>query len=173
MLTPAARPDTAAGFRQPPMLNVAFDELPRCGPENMLTRDIGPRYAQRHHVLQLISEAVGAARLIKSRACPHPARKGLVRKPPVQQNIQRTVGCLDLNDPECLVPLPSHGGKDRIEIGFSVLRNERLRVRRRRRLAEKEDDFRRARDAYRQLRLQGATRIVPRTDAIGQARPTP
>ena len=48
------------------MLDVTFNELPRGGGEDVRPRDFGPRYAQRHHILQLIAEAIGAACLIES-----------------------------------------------------------------------------------------------------------
>src|SRR5258706_7353359 len=42
-----ARADAAAGLGQPPMLNVALDELPRCGPQNVFARDVWHDRAER------------------------------------------------------------------------------------------------------------------------------
>ena len=52
------------------MLHVAFDELPGGGAQDMLARQVGLGDHQRHDVLQLVAEAVGAARLIEGRARP-------------------------------------------------------------------------------------------------------
>ena len=46
-----ARADTATGFRQPPMLHVAFEKLPASSPQQVLAREIWPRDAERHDVL--------------------------------------------------------------------------------------------------------------------------
>jgi hypothetical protein len=68
-----ARADAASGFRQPPMLHIAFEELARRRAQQVLARNVGPRHAQRHHILQLIAKAIGAARLIESGARPDAA----------------------------------------------------------------------------------------------------
>jgi len=49
-------------MRQPPVLNVTLDELPRGGMQDMSAGPgrLGER--QRHTVLKLVAEAVGAAR---------------------------------------------------------------------------------------------------------------
>ena len=57
----------------PPVLHVAFDELPSGGAQQVLAREIRPREQQRHHVLQLIAEAERAARLVVAGARPEPA----------------------------------------------------------------------------------------------------
>ena len=150
------------------MLNVTFNKLPRSSGEDVGARDIWPRYTQRHHVLQLITEAISATRLIERRARPYPARKGLVWKPAVQQNIQRPVGSLDLYNSQHLVPLPCNIGKDLIKISVSIFSKNCLCVCSRCRLPKKEDDFRCACGAQFHLRLEGAARIEPCTHAIGQ-----
>ena len=66
----AARSQAAAARLVPPVLHVAFDELPSRGAEQMLAREVGPGQQQRHHVLQLIAEAEGAARLVVAGARP-------------------------------------------------------------------------------------------------------
>ena len=53
-------------MRQPPMLHVALDELPRRGAQQVLARHRRLRGDQRHAVLQLVAEAVGAARLVEA-----------------------------------------------------------------------------------------------------------
>ena len=62
----------------PPMLDVAFAKLMRGGAEKMLAGQGRLGVDQRHHILQLIAEAVGTAGLIKAGAPPEPAAKGLI-----------------------------------------------------------------------------------------------
>ena len=55
----------------PPVLHVALGKLAGCRAQQMFAR-VRPRrrYAQRHHILQLVAKAVGAARPGKSRRAP-------------------------------------------------------------------------------------------------------
>ena len=62
-----------AGMRQPPMLHVAFGELPRRRAQQMLARQQRLRRRERHAVLQLIAKAIGAARLVESGPRPEAA----------------------------------------------------------------------------------------------------
>ena len=163
--------NTAPGLGQPPMLNVAFNELPRRGPEKMLAGDVRPRHAQRHDILQLVAEAIGAARLIEGGSGPYPACQRLVGKPAVEENVQRAVGRLDLNRPKCVIPLPGDVGEHRVEVSSAVLHEERLRLFLGRRLPEEEDNFRGAEGAEVHLRLQRSAGIEACADAIGQDRP--
>ena len=48
----------------PPVLHVALDELPRRRAQQVRATQVRPRVQQRQHVLQLIAEAKGAARLV-------------------------------------------------------------------------------------------------------------
>ena len=50
----------------------------RGGAEKMLAGQGRLGVDQRHHILQLIAEAIGAAGLIKAGAPPEPAAKGLI-----------------------------------------------------------------------------------------------
>ena len=63
-------------MRQPPVLDIAFDELSRCSPQQMIAGQRGPRHGQRHAILQLIAEAIGAAGLIECRNAPRPDSSG-------------------------------------------------------------------------------------------------
>ena len=81
------RLDSLPGGRQPPMLHVAFLELPRGRAQDVLARNAGCRHAQRHDILQLIAKPVSAARLIKGRAPPDAAAQGLVQEPAVETRI--------------------------------------------------------------------------------------
>src|SRR5450755_896807 len=62
----------------PPMLDVALHELPRRGAKEMLARHVRFRSADCHHVLELIAEPIGTARLIESGARPYPAGQRLI-----------------------------------------------------------------------------------------------
>src|SRR5664280_1386444 len=65
-----ARTNALARGRQPPVLNVALGKLP-CGcAQQMIARQLRLRQAERHPILQLIAEAIGAAGLVKARARP-------------------------------------------------------------------------------------------------------
>jgi len=70
------------------MLDVAFDELPPGGAEQMLPGELRPRQQQRHHVLQLIAEAERSARLVIARARPEAAAHVLIDEPPIDQYIE-------------------------------------------------------------------------------------
>src|ERR1051325_4422005 len=78
------RPDTHARVRVPPVLDIAFHELACGGAQNVAARKRGRRMHKRHHVLQLVAESVGAARLIKGRAAPDPATESLIRQPAIE-----------------------------------------------------------------------------------------
>src|SRR5439155_11760367 len=56
--------------RQPPMLDVTLDELSAGCAQQMLARQSRPGQGERHCVLKLIAETVGAASLIKGRSRP-------------------------------------------------------------------------------------------------------
>ena len=123
------------------MLHIALDELPRRGTQQMFAGNRGFRDAQRHHVLKLVAKAIGAACLVKRRARPNPARQRLIQQPTVQQNVHRTVRRRHLDRAKRGVPERGNPGKDGVEIGRPVLRDQRLCVGIRRRLAKQEHDF--------------------------------
>ena len=100
----AAAAQAAAGRLVPPVLHVAFDELPAGGAQQVLARQVRPRQQQRHHVLQLIAEAEGAARLVVAGARPEPAADGLIEQPAVHQHVERIVRRAHLDRVERAVP---------------------------------------------------------------------
>ena len=73
--------------RMPPMLNISFQELTGRAPQQVLAHQMRPGVDERHHVLQLIAETVGPARLIKPGAAPQPATQGLIQQPAVGQHV--------------------------------------------------------------------------------------
>ena len=59
--------------RMPPVLDVALDELPRRGAQQVLAGDVPARDGQCHDILELVTEAIGPARLVEGRSSPDPA----------------------------------------------------------------------------------------------------
>ena len=74
------------------MLDIAFHELPSGRAQNMVARDIGRGMHEGHHILQLVAEAVSAARLIKRGAAPEAAAERLINQPAIEQKICRKLG---------------------------------------------------------------------------------
>src|SRR5262245_57664551 len=65
--------DALAGRRVPPVLHVAFLELPARRPQDLRPRLLRRAVDEGHHVLQLIAETVGAAGLVERGAAPDAA----------------------------------------------------------------------------------------------------
>ncbi len=86
------------------MLNVPRFELARRGTEDVFAGDPRPRHHERHDILQLISEAVSSARLIKRRPCPHSAAERLIQQPPIDHDVHGAIGGLHLYGAERLIP---------------------------------------------------------------------
>ena len=104
-----ARAHALAGMRQPPMLHVALDELPRRRRAADGARvSCGRGEAQRHAVLQLVAEAVGAARLIEAGARPDAAGERLIEQPAVEHDVHRAVGRPDLHRAQHVAPMARH-----------------------------------------------------------------
>ena len=105
----------AAGARAPaarlvpPVLDVALDELAAGRPQQVLAREVGPDERERHHVLELVAEAEGAARLVVAGSRPQPAAQVLVEEPAVHQEVEGIVRRAHLHRIERLVPRPAHG----------------------------------------------------------------
>ena len=94
----------------------------------------GRATASAMHVLELVAEAVGAARLVERRARPDAAGQRLIEQPAVQHDVHRAVRRLHLDGaeqrrPSSRVDLAQHG----VEIGVAVARDQRRAPRRRRR----------------------------------------
>ena len=68
----AAAAHAAAGMLVPPVLHVPFYELAGGAAQQVLAEEVRPREPERHHILELISEAVRAARLKEAGAPPQP-----------------------------------------------------------------------------------------------------
>ena len=152
-------PHALARVREPPVLHVARGELPRRRAQQVFSREIGPRERERHPVLQLIAEAIGAARLVEGGTRPHPTGERLVEQPAIQHQVERAVGRAHLHGAEHVVPLFRHGGKHGVEIFTAVADDERARLAATRGFAEEDDDLGRAVRLDHQRGLERAARI--------------
>src|ERR1035437_18430 len=94
----------------------------------MLTSDVAFSHGERHHVLELITEAIGSTGLIKRCACPHPAGKRLVKQPAIHQNIHRPLRCGDLYGTEHLVPLLGNLEQDLVEVRSAIATDQLPRL---------------------------------------------
>ncbi len=88
----------------PPVLHVALDELSRGGAEDVLAGEPRLGVDERHDVLELVAEAVGAAALVQRRAGPHAAGQRLVQRPPVEQRVERRLGRAHRDDRQPVRP---------------------------------------------------------------------
>ncbi len=163
-----ARAKAATRFRQPPVLDIAFNELPRRRSQEVCASNIGTRQAKCQHILQLIAKAICATCLIEPGARPHAASQGLIWQPPIQKNVEGAIRGFDLDNAENVIPLFSDRGKCRIEVSVTVFPDERWCVGLRGGLAKEENDFRCGARSKQQFRLQGAAGIKPSAHAIGK-----
>ena len=159
---------TLARMRQPPMLDIALDELARGGAQQMLAREQGLSRGERHAVLQLIAEAVGAAGLIKSGARPDSATQRLVQQPTVEHDVHRPVGGLDDDRTENFLPSAPDVRFDSGKIGGAIARDEVACCLNACRLPQQENDFDRLSGRQFDLGAQCRTGIEPRTNRLGQ-----
>src|SRR6266550_2707385 len=86
-----------------------------CGPA-VAACNLGRGIHEGHYVLQLVTEAVSAARLIKGRAAPNPATESLIKQPAVEQKIRGELGRFHFDRAQESVP-PLAGF---LECGFDV-----------------------------------------------------
>ena len=101
-------PDPAPGRGVPPVLHVPRDELAGRREEDVGPRDLGSGVDQRHDVLELVAEAVRAARLVEGRPRPDPAGQDLIEEPAVQEQVHRGVGRAHLDGAEHPIPVRLH-----------------------------------------------------------------
>ena len=116
-----------ARMGQPPMLHITFDELSCSGPKQMFAGQHGSCHGERHAILQLIAEAIGAAGLIESGTRPEPTAQRLVEKPAVEHDVHGSVRRLHDDRTKDFVPLPFDVRLDRVEIGCAIARDEATR----------------------------------------------
>ena len=85
--------DAGARLWMPPVLDIAFHELPCGRAQNVVASQVWRGVHEGHHILQLITEPVSATRLIKGRTAPDSAAERLIKQPPVEQEIRGKLGC--------------------------------------------------------------------------------
>jgi hypothetical protein len=88
----------------PPVQDVALLELARGGPQQLVAREAGLERGEVGGVLELVAEAVGAARLVQGRAAPHPAGERLVGEPAVEQVVDPRARACGRRCAEALAP---------------------------------------------------------------------
>ena len=163
-----ARAHALPGRREPPMLEIALDELPRRCAQDVLARQLGPRHGERHDILKLVAETIGAAGLIESRTRPIAARQGLVEQRAVQQDVHGAIRRLHLHRAQRLLPIARDLAMDGVEIGGAVALDQGPRLGGVAGLAEEEDDLGRAIALELDSRLQGRAGIEAGADALRQ-----
>ena len=87
------------------MLHVAFFELMRGGAEYLCARQFRFGIDQRHHVLQLVAEAVSPARLIERRTRPDTADQRLIQQPTIQHQVHCRIRRADFEPGQGFVPV--------------------------------------------------------------------
>ena len=156
-----ARPHPPAAFRQPPMLDIAFPELPAGSAQKVRAYKVRPRQQQCAAILQLVPKAIGTAGLIESGTPPHPAGKHLVQQPTIKHDVHRPVRRTHLHRAQRRSPVRRRAGQLGIKIGLAPLADEFPRRSPIRRLANGPDNL--ARGPRRQHNLGGKrrTRVEP------------
>ena len=86
------------------MLHIAFHELPRGRAQDVLASQVWRGVHESHDILQLVSEPVSAARLIKGRAAPDSAAESLIKQPAVDQKVRGKLGCFHFDRAQEPVP---------------------------------------------------------------------
>jgi hypothetical protein len=94
------------------MLDITFRELMGRSTQKVCARHRRFGVDKRHHVLQLISEAIGAAGLKKAAPSPKTRGYGLVEQPTVGKGIDRPIWGLNRNDRKPLKPRLSNRTKN-------------------------------------------------------------
>ena len=119
---------------------------------------------ERHHVLELIAKAIGAARLIKRRARPDTTGQRLIEQPAVEQNVHSTIRSCYLHRTKDVIPVLHDRAQGPIKIGAAVKRDQRSRFFHGRRLAEEKDDLGTAPRTQLHRRLQGGAWVEAGAD---------
>ena len=99
------RAHAAARRRMPPMLDISLRKLAGRAEEQVLAHEARLGVDERHHVLQLVAEAEGAAGLVKAAPRPETAGQSLVQEPAVGQHVEGRVGRFHLHRAEGVVPI--------------------------------------------------------------------
>ena len=141
------------------MLHVALGELAAGGAQNMAAGGLRPREGQRHAVLQLVAEAVGAAGLIERRARPDAAGEGLIQQPAVEHDVHRAVRRFHLDGTQCGAPVLGDFQQHGIQIRLAITLDQCPRSLCRWALTDKGDDFNAFAGSQFDACLQGRARV--------------
>ena len=90
------------------MLYVAFDKLVRRAQQQMAAQQLRRRVDHGHRILQLVAEAIRAARLVIAAARPQTAGDGLVHQPAIGDHVQRRIGRFDAHGAQRALPVRAH-----------------------------------------------------------------
>ncbi len=168
----ASGAEAAAERFVPPVLDIAFDELPCRRAEQVLARKIGPCEGQRHDVLQLIAKAERPAGLVVPAARPEAAADRLVQQPAIHQHVERVVRRVHLHGVERPIPRPPAPGASAASASSdaAVARDELAGMIAIGALSQQEEElapFSRPQDAS---NLKRRARIQARADVSGERR---
>ena len=100
--------------------DVALLELVGRRSQQVLAGNVAHRDHQRHHVLQLIPEAKGAAGLIERGPGQDPAGERLIEQPLVDHQVEGAIGGLHPQGPEDVVPSGGDCGFDRFGVDPAI-----------------------------------------------------
>ena len=131
----------------------------------------GRAMQQRHHVLELVAEAEGAARLVVAGARPQPAAQVLVEQPAVHHQVEGVVGRAHLHRVEDVGPRPAThrvAAPPRRPPGWPCRATQLARRRCVLALAEQEHEPPRLARGERERHLQRRAGIEPGAEAAGE-----
>ena len=86
------------------MQHIARFELMASRPQDLGTRHFGFGIEERQHILQLVTEAIGSARLAEGRSSPNATGQILVEQPTVEQQIEGRFRGFDLDGGQEILP---------------------------------------------------------------------
>ena len=99
------------------MLHVAFDELPRRRPQQLLATNLRRRIEHRQRILNLVAKAEGASGLVEGRSPPNAADQRLIEQPAIDHEVDGRVGSPNLHRGQQLVPETAYWRQRRLPRG--------------------------------------------------------
>ena len=143
------------------MLDISFDELTRCGTQQVMSSRFGAGEGQGHAVLQLITETVGTTGLIERGTRGDPAGQCLIEQPAIEHDIHGAIGGRDLHRSQLLIPVGGHRRELSIQVGLTIPENECPGVFIAMTLADERGDLDGLAGRQHDAALQGRARIPP------------
>ncbi len=138
--------------------------------QDLLAGEHRPAGAERHTVLQLVAETIGARNLIETGPAPHAAAKRLIQEPAISQEIHRWIGRLDLNGAQGFVPEIRDGAQHLVHVCGLIAVDQCLDMFFIAPLAQKNDNLRLLPGRQRDDALQHRAGIHPGTQPARQGR---